>query len=137
MLQSTHPDSAAAALHVVRPQEGILGSLRILAGVEQTRGRYFAFESETAPAPSTPWLPGRQGAAEWPALHCRAPTRDTTVAFARWPGGPRPVVSSRTSARHSSRTVPVPGWAKMSDCCHTAKTTHVQTSGGLHNGPRE
>ena len=52
MIQSTPRSNASLAIHVVRPHKGALGSLRILAGVEQTLGLYFAFESETGPAPS-------------------------------------------------------------------------------------
>ena len=37
-------------LHVLRPDEGVVGPLRILAGSEQTRGLYFALEWETPPA---------------------------------------------------------------------------------------
>ena len=37
-------------IHVVRSHEAMLGSLRILAGADATRGHYFAFESETVPA---------------------------------------------------------------------------------------
>jgi quercetin dioxygenase-like cupin family protein len=47
MMQSS--EYGRAPFHIVRPDEGALGSLRILAGVEQTRGGYFAFESETPP----------------------------------------------------------------------------------------
>jgi mannose-6-phosphate isomerase-like protein (cupin superfamily) len=36
----------------VRPKEGALGTLRIVAGADQTHGLYFAFESETPPAHS-------------------------------------------------------------------------------------
>jgi transposase len=43
MIQSIERGGPALPLHVVLPHEGTLGSLRILAGAERTRGRYFAF----------------------------------------------------------------------------------------------
>jgi quercetin dioxygenase-like cupin family protein len=43
----TPREASTPLVHIVPPDQGFLGSLRILAGAESTRGRYFAFESET------------------------------------------------------------------------------------------
>ncbi|HEV8534506.1 MAG TPA: cupin domain-containing protein [Candidatus Limnocylindria bacterium] len=43
-----------SAVHLVRPDEGIVGPLRILAGGAETGGRYFALEWETKPSPPDP-----------------------------------------------------------------------------------
>src|SRR5207245_1387819 len=43
-----------SAVHLVRPDEGIVGPLRILAGAAQTGGRYFALEWEALPSSPDP-----------------------------------------------------------------------------------
>src|SRR6266511_3435214 len=84
MTWSIERGGAAAPLHIVGPHEGTLGSLRILAGIEPTRGLYFAFESETAPAPATGPLDIHAHAKYDESEYVLTGTREIGVEDQRW-----------------------------------------------------
>jgi quercetin dioxygenase-like cupin family protein len=105
VIQSTSRSTASAAIHVVRPHEGALGSLRILAGVEQTRGLYFAFESETAPAPSGAALDVHAHAAYEESEYVLSGTREIVVEDQQWHAESGFFALAPRHAQHGMRTV--------------------------------
>jgi quercetin dioxygenase-like cupin family protein len=105
MIQSVALDSTRAAVHLVRPHEGVLGSLRILAGVEQTRGLYFAFESETPPAQSTAALDMHAHAAYDESEYVLTGTREIVIEGQRWQAEAGFFALAPRHARHGMRTV--------------------------------
>ncbi len=105
MIHSPQHTPGTPALHVVRPQEGILGSLRILAGVEQTRGLYFAFESGTAPSPSNAPLDFHAHAGYDESEYVLSGTRDIVVDEQRWQASSGFFALAPRHARHGMRTV--------------------------------
>jgi len=105
VIQSTPRSTASSAIHVVRPHEGALGSLRILAGVEQTRGLYFAFESETAPAPSGAALDVHAHAAYEESEYVLSGTREIVVEEQQWHAESGFFALAPRHARHGMRTI--------------------------------
>src|SRR5919108_1036710 len=93
------------SLHIVRPHEGMLGSLRILAGAEPTRGRYFAFESETAPAQTAAALDVHAHAAYDECEYVLSGTREIVVEEQRWEAQPGFFALAPRHARHGMRTI--------------------------------
>lgn len=105
MLHSAEPATGAAALQAVRPHEGTLGSLRILAGIRQTRGLYFAFESETAPAPPGDALDFHAHADYDESEYVLTGTREIVVQDQRWQATSGFFALATRHARHGMRTV--------------------------------
>jgi quercetin dioxygenase-like cupin family protein len=105
VIQSTGRSTASSAIHVVRPDEGALGSLRILAGVEQTRGLYFAFESETTPAPSGAALDVHAHAAYEESEYVLSGTREIVVEGQQWHAESGFFVIAPRHAQHGMRTI--------------------------------
>jgi quercetin dioxygenase-like cupin family protein len=105
MTQSIERGGATASLHVVRPHEGTLGSLRILAGAEPTRGLYFAFESETAPAPATAPLDLHAHARYDESEYVLSGTREIVVEDQRWHATSGFFALAPRHARHGMRTL--------------------------------
>jgi quercetin dioxygenase-like cupin family protein len=105
VIQSTARSTASSAIHVVRPHEGALGSLRILAGVEQTRGLYFAFESETTPAPSGAALDVHAHAAYEESEYVLSGTREIVVEGPQWHAESGFFVIAPRRAQHGMRTI--------------------------------
>jgi hypothetical protein len=77
-------------IHVVRPDEGTLGTLRILAGAEPTRGQYFLFESETAPSTSAAALDVHAHTAYDESEYVLTGRREIVIEDQRWEGTPGP-----------------------------------------------
>jgi mannose-6-phosphate isomerase-like protein (cupin superfamily) len=94
-----------AALHVVQPHEGSLGSLRILAGVQPTRGMYFAFESETAPAPTDAALDIHAHARYDESEYVLTGNREIVVGEQRWDASSGFFALAPRHAPHSMRTI--------------------------------
>ena len=72
-------------IHVVRPHDGKLGSLRVLAGEAETRGQYFAFESETSP--SSDALDVHAHTAYDESEYVLSGTREIVIEDQRWEAG--------------------------------------------------
>jgi quercetin dioxygenase-like cupin family protein len=102
---STQPTSARTPFHVVRPEEGVVGPLRILAASEHTRGLYFALEWETTPArPDAPLeLHAHQEHDE--SEYVLTGEREIVVDGQRWRGGPGLFVMGPRRVGHAMRTV--------------------------------
>jgi quercetin dioxygenase-like cupin family protein len=105
VIQSTPHSTASSAIHVVRPDAGALGSLRILAGIQQTRGLYFAFESETAPAPSGSALDVHAHAAYEESEYVLSGTREIVVAEQHWHADAGFFALAPRHAQHGMRTI--------------------------------
>jgi quercetin dioxygenase-like cupin family protein len=105
MIQSIERGGPALPLHVVRPHEGTLGSLRILAGADPTRGQYFAFESETAPAPTSDALDVHAHAAYDESEYVLTGTREIVIEDRRWVARSGFFALAPRHARHGMRTV--------------------------------
>ena len=104
MIQSTSCSTASSPILVVRPHEGALGSLRILAGVEQTRGLYFAFESETDPASSAA-LDVHAHAAYEESEYVLSGTREIVVEEQQWHAQAGFFALAPRHAQHGMRTI--------------------------------
>jgi len=102
---NTIPQNATALLHLVQPHEGSLGSLRILAGVEPTRGMYFAFESETAPSGANDALDIHAHARYDESEYVVSGTREIVVDHERWEAGSGFFALAPRHARHGMRTI--------------------------------
>ena len=92
------------ALHVVQPHEALLGSLRILAGVAETRGMYFAFESETPPAPAKAALDVHAHARYDESEYVLTGNREIVVEEHRWDATSGFFALAPRHARHGMRT---------------------------------
>ena len=91
--------------HVVRPEQGAFGTLRILAGVDQTRGLYFAFESETPPAePGTP-LDIHAHTAYDESEYVLSGTREIVIEGQHWQASSGFFALAPRHARHGMRTI--------------------------------
>jgi quercetin dioxygenase-like cupin family protein len=90
-------------LHVVRPGEGYLGPLRVLAGGAQTRGRYFALEWETPPSGRVDPPHSHETYAE--SEFVLTGEREILVDDHGWTGGPGLFVIAPPRCRHTMRTV--------------------------------
>jgi len=90
-------------IHVVRPDEGKLGTLRVLAGEAETRGQYFAFESETPPSSGT--LDGHAHTAYDESEYVLSGTREIVIDDQRWEVGAGFFALAPRHARHGMRTV--------------------------------
>jgi quercetin dioxygenase-like cupin family protein len=105
MIQAKEPATARSALHVVGPNENILGTLRILAGAEPTRGLYLAFESETS-APSTADALDVHAHAEYDeSEYVLTGTREIVIEEQRWEVDSGFFALAPRHARHGMRTV--------------------------------
>jgi mannose-6-phosphate isomerase-like protein (cupin superfamily) len=101
---STQPTSARAALHVVRPDEGLLGPLRILAGGEQTRSCYFALEWQTPPTHPGPPSGWHSHEEHDEGEYVLTGEREIFIDDQRWQGGPGLFALSPRRTRHTMRT---------------------------------
>lgn len=99
------PQTHDAALHVVQPHEGSLGSLRMLAGVQPTRGMYFAFESETAPALTDAALDVHAHARYDESEYVLTGDREIVVQEHRWEASSGFFALAPRHARHGMRTI--------------------------------
>jgi quercetin dioxygenase-like cupin family protein len=93
-----------SAVHLVRPDEGVVGPLRILAGAAQTDGRYFALEWETwpsAPAPHSFHVHEVEAESEYVLTG----EREISCEDETWNGGPGLFVVVPPRARHTMRTL--------------------------------
>jgi quercetin dioxygenase-like cupin family protein len=90
-------------IHVVRPNDGKLGTLRLLAGEAETRGQYFAFESETPPS-SGP-LDVHAHTAYEESEYVLSGSREIVIEDQRWKVGGGFFALAPRRARHGMRTV--------------------------------
>jgi quercetin dioxygenase-like cupin family protein len=93
------------SIQVVGPHQGTLGTLRILAGAVETRGHYFAFESETPPATSETPLDIHAHSAYDESEYVLSGTREITIEQQRWERGPGFFALAPHHARHGMRTI--------------------------------
>ena len=92
-------------VHVVRPDDGVVGPLRILAGSEQTRSLYFALEWETAPAPPGPVQGWHSHEEHDESEYVLTGEREIRVDDQRWQGGPGLFVLAPRRRVHTMRTI--------------------------------
>ena len=90
-------------IHVVRPNEASLGTLRVLAGEAETRGQYFAFESETPP--SSGRLDVHAHTAYDESEYVLSGTREIVIEDQRWEVGAGFFALAPRRAGHGMRTV--------------------------------
>jgi quercetin dioxygenase-like cupin family protein len=90
-------------IHVVRPDDGKLGTLRVLAGEAETRGRYFASQSETPPSSGT--LDVHAHTAYDESEYVLSGTREIVIEDQRWQVGAGFFALAPRRARHGMRTV--------------------------------
>jgi quercetin dioxygenase-like cupin family protein len=90
-------------IHVVGLNDGKLGTLRVLAGEVETRGQYFAFESETRPSSGT--LDVHAHTAYDESEYVLSGTREITIEDQRWEAGAGFFALAPRHARHDMRTV--------------------------------
>jgi quercetin dioxygenase-like cupin family protein len=90
-------------IHVVRPNDGKLGTLRVLAGEAETRGQYFAFESETPPSSGT--LDVHAHTAYDESEYVLSGTREIVIEDQRWEAGAGLFALAPRHARHGMGTV--------------------------------
>jgi len=90
-------------IHVARPNEGKLGTLRVLAGEAETRGQYFAFESETPPSSGT--LDVHAHTAYDESEYVLSGTREIVIEDQRWEIGAGFFALAPRHTRHGMRTV--------------------------------
>jgi quercetin dioxygenase-like cupin family protein len=105
MSESIPCSDAALDVHVVRPDEGVLGALRVLAGVEQTRGMYFAFEMETAPSESPTALDVHAHAAYEESEYVLTGRREIVVGGEHWQAPPGFFALAPRHVGHGMRTI--------------------------------
>lgn len=89
-------------MHIVEPDQGAPGTLRILAGVEQTRGLYFAFESETPPSATNDV---HAHAAYDESEYVLTGRREIVVEDQRWEAESGFFALAPRHARHGMRTI--------------------------------
>jgi len=89
-------------IRVVRPDDGKLGTLRVLAGEAETRGQYFAFESETPPSSA---LDVHAHTAYDESEYVLSGTREIVIEDQRWEVGVGFFALASRHARHGMRTV--------------------------------
>jgi quercetin dioxygenase-like cupin family protein len=92
------------AVHLVRPDQGIVGPLRILAGAAQTDGRYFALEWETTPSPPAPHS-FHVHEVEAESEYVLTGEREISCEDETWHGGRGLFVVVPPRARHTMRTL--------------------------------
>jgi quercetin dioxygenase-like cupin family protein len=92
------------SIQLVGPHQGSLGTLRILAGDAETRGHYFAFESETPPATSKTPLDVHAHSAYDESEYVISGAREITIGQQRWAGGPGFFALAPRHARHDLTT---------------------------------
>lgn len=92
-------------IHVVRSHEAMLGSLRILAGADATRGHYFAFESETVPAEVPGALDVHSHAAYEESEYVLSGTREIVIGDQRWEGTPGFFALAPRTVQHGMHTI--------------------------------
>jgi len=88
-------------IHVVLPNDGKLGTLRVLAGEAETRGQYFAFESETPPSSA---LDVHAHTAYDESEYVLSGTREIVIEDQRWEVGAGFFALAPRHARHGMRT---------------------------------
>ena len=93
-----------SAVHLVRPDEGIVGPLRILAGAAQTGGRYFALEWETLPSSPDP-RSFHVHEAESESEYVVSGEREISCGDETWRGSAGLFVLVPPRMRHTIRTV--------------------------------
>jgi quercetin dioxygenase-like cupin family protein len=93
-----------SGVHLVRPDEGVVGPLRILAGAAQTGGRYFALEGETMPSPRAPQSV-HVHEAEAESEYVLTGEREISCENETWRGGPGLFAVVPPRARHTMRTL--------------------------------
>jgi len=97
-------DSGNRALHLVQPDDGVLGSLRILAGIRRPARCTSAFESETAPSPGSA-LDVHAHARYDESEYVLTGEREIAVENQRWHAAPGFFALAPRHARHGMRTV--------------------------------
>lgn len=90
-------------IHVVHPNEGKLGTLRVLAGEAETRGQYFAFESETPPSSGTFDIHAHTAYEE--SEYVLSGAREIVIGDQRWEASDGFFALAPRHARHGMRTV--------------------------------
>jgi quercetin dioxygenase-like cupin family protein len=93
------------SIQLVGPHQGSLGTLRILAGAAETRGQYFAFESETPPVTPEAPLDVHAHSAYDESEYVISGTREITIEQQRWAGGPGFFALAPRHARHDMHTI--------------------------------
>jgi len=89
-------------IHVVGLNDGKLGTLRVLAGEAETRGQYFAFESETPPSGALD-VHAHSGYEE--SEYVLSGTREIVIEDQRWVAGAGFLALAPRHSRHGMRTV--------------------------------
>jgi uncharacterized cupin superfamily protein len=92
-------------LHVVLPEDGQVGPLRILAGGDATRGLYFALEWETPPAPVDAPIVQHSHEEHDESEYVVTGEREILVDAQRWRGGAGMFVLAPRRSLHTMRTV--------------------------------
>src|SRR5579864_1315465 len=92
-------------IHVVSPDEGTLGTLRILAGADATRGHYFAFESETAPSTAGSALDVHAHSAYDESEYVLTGLREIVIEEQRWEARAGFFALAPRHALHGMRTI--------------------------------
>jgi len=90
-------------INIVRPNEGKLGTLRVLAGETATCGQYFAFESETPPSSGALDVHAHRAYEE--SEYVLTGTREIVIEDQRWEVGAGFFALAPRHARHGMRTV--------------------------------
>jgi len=90
-------------IHVVGLNDGKLGTLRVLAGEAETRGQYFAFDSETPP--SSGELDVHAHTAYDESEYVLSGTREIVIEDQRWEAGAGFFALAPRHTRHGMRTV--------------------------------
>jgi quercetin dioxygenase-like cupin family protein len=89
----------------VRPDDGWLGTLRVLAGAEATRGRYFAFVSETAPAATPGALDVHTHTVYDESEYVLSGTREIVIDDEQWRATAGFFALAPRHAQHGMRTI--------------------------------
>jgi quercetin dioxygenase-like cupin family protein len=104
-ISAPRPSRLEPVVHVVRPDEGVVGPLRILAGSEETRSLYFALEWETPPAPPGPAQGWHAHEEHDESEYVLTGEREILVDDQRWQGGPGLFVLAPRRRLHTMRTI--------------------------------
>jgi quercetin dioxygenase-like cupin family protein len=102
-------------MQVVRPDQGVLGPVRILAGSNETRGLYFAIEGETPPAPASAAFETHCHEEYEESEYVVTGEHEIVVDDQHWQGGSGLFVLVPRRALHAMRTVgPTPSvWVHL------------------------